>query len=138
MRERRVAAGRAAGVARDDDAQASRRALCLQLAQDAAIHQRVAGLGRVGTGRRAAHDRGGVGRAVVVPALADRHGLLAVRDLRGLPERRLALSYAARDEVAVTVAARGGDQAEGCGDVVRRARGDAGRVAGGPTSTSSP
>ena len=129
VRERGVRAGRAARVARHDDAQAARRA---RRPGASAARRGRPGRSRPWTGyaagRRAAHDGGGVGRAVVVPALADRHGLLAARDLGCLPERRLALADAAGDEVAAAGAARAGDQSEGGGDVGGRAAGDAGRI----------
>ena len=104
----------------------------LEVSQHAAVHECVTGLGGVRTRGRAAYHGGGIGRAVVVPALPDRHGLLAARDPGGLPEGRLALADAAGDEVAVAGAARVRDEAEGRGDVPRRARLDLRRVAHRP------
>ena len=130
VRERRRALVRRGGVAGDEDAQRADRPRRREPAQHRPVDERIAALRRERAGRRAAHDGGRVGGAVVVPALADRHGLLAAHDLRVPPQRELVVPDAPGDEVRVTRTAGGRHEAERRRDVLRRALGDAGRVGG--------
>ena len=104
----------------------------LEAPQHGSVDEGVARPGGVRACRRSADNGGGIARAVVIPALPDRDGLLAPGDLGSLPEGRLVLADATRDEVAVAVGARGRDEAESGGDVGGRVRRDAGGIARGP------